>query len=108
MTAQTEHELQTAIIALIRKRGGVATRVNSGNIVNSIRGASKGTADIIACYRGRYLAIEVKSSKGKPTIEQLVFGDNVRMAGGVFFVTWNLETVNNMLDALSTGKSIGG
>lgn len=81
----TEHDLQTAIIALIRVKGGVATRVNSGSAifkdgagrVNVIKGAERGTSDILACYRGRYLAIEVKYGRGKPSLEQLMYAMDV-------------------------------
>ena len=86
--------------------GGVATRVNSGSAiykdgvgrVNVIRGAERGTSDILACYRGRYLAIEVKYGRGKPSPAQLDFGRTVRDAGGLFMVTYDLDAVARLLD----------
>ena len=104
----SEHETQNAIINLITLRGGVATRVNSGSaifkgkngVVNVIKGAEKGTSDILACYRGRYLAIEVKYGKGKATPEQFEFGRQVRDSGGLFLVAYDVEEVNWMLDAI--------
>jgi len=104
----TEHDLQTAIISLIRVKGGVATRVNSGSAIfkdgagrmNVIRGAERGTSDILACYRGRYLAIEVKFGRGKPSLEQLLFGEMVKDAGGMFLVTYDLDVVTELLEVI--------
>ena len=102
----SEHQLQTAILQLIRWRGGVATRVNSGSAIykdnsgrmNVIRGAERGTSDILACYRGRYMAIEVKFGRGKPSPAQLEFGTMVRDAGGLFMVAYDLDAVARLLD----------
>lgn len=104
----TEHQTQSAILDLIRFRGGMATRVNSGSAifkdksgrVNVIKGAEKGTSDVLACYRGRYLAIEVKYGREKPTHEQLDFGRRVRDAGGLFLVAYDVEIVNKLLDEI--------
>ena len=102
-----EHELQTDIIEMIRWRGGVATRVNSGSAIfkrggqtQVIKGADKGTSDIIACYQSRYLAIECKCGKNKPTPEQVEFGKTVNRAGGIFLVAYTLEEVEAELDIL--------
>ena len=110
----SESDTQKAILDLIRYRGGVATRVNSGSAifkgkngnVNVIRGAEKGTSDILACYRGRYLAIEVKYGKGKPTPEQLEFGRQVRDSGGLFLVAYDVEEVNRLLDEIDRECSV--
>ena len=104
----TEQQTQSAILDLIRFRGGVATRVNSGSAVfkgsngvtNVIRGAEKGTSDIIGLYRAYYLAIEVKHGKNKPTPEQLEFGRQVRDAGGYFLVAWDVDDAIKLLDEI--------
>lgn len=103
----TEHETQSAILDLIRLRGGVATRVNSGSAVfkrdgvtNVIRGADKGTADIIACYKGRYLAIEVKHGRNKPTQDQERFLDKVVESGGISVVAYDTYNLDPVLDAI--------
>ena len=101
-----ERDIQSAIIELIHLRGGVVTRINSGSAIfrdssgrtNVIRGAEKGTSDIIALYCGKYLAIEVKSGKNKPTPEQLEFGRRVRDAGGLFLVAYDVDAVISLLE----------
>jgi len=88
---ENEHDLQTRIIQMITDRGGVATRVNSGGAISKrggrIKLAEAGTSDIIACYRGQYLAIEVKYGAEKPSEKQLAFGARVEAAGGWFITT---------------------
>lgn len=48
-------------------------------------GLCVGSADIVGIYRktGQFLAIEVKTSKGRPTKEQINFIEQVRAAGGI-------------------------
>ena len=102
----TEHETQSAIIKLIRKSGGVATRVNSGNVSRHVKGADKGTSDIIALYKGVYLAIEVKDGDRKATQAQLDFGELVELAGGLFIVARDVETIEAIMDEIDNARSI--
>ena len=104
----TEHEIQRVIIDLIRARGGVVTRVNSGSAVfkrdgvtQVIRGAEKGTSDLIGCYHGVYLAIEVKRLGAKPArADQIAFLESVAEADGVGLVAYDSETVNELLNRI--------
>jgi hypothetical protein len=41
-----------------------------------------GVPDLIVCYEGRFVAIEVKAAKGKPTALQLKAIDAINVAGG--------------------------
>lgn len=109
----TEHDTQNAIIELITRRNGLAIRINSGAIriegetkPRYFRGAKKGTADIIALYRGRFLAIEVKHGKNKPSAEQIQFIEDVRDRGGIGLCVWSVDTVMSLLDALDQGRVI--
>lgn len=42
----------------------------------------EGIPDIIACYKGRFIAIEVKGKKGKPSLLQLVTLKKIRQSKG--------------------------
>lgn len=42
----------------------------------------EGIPDILACYRNRFIAIEVKAATGKPSLLQLVTLEKIRKAGG--------------------------
>jgi len=108
----SEHDTQNAIIELITRRNGLAIRINSGAIridgerTRYFRGAAKGTSDIIALYRGRFLAIEVKHGKNTPTSEQIQFIEEVRNRGGIGLCVWDVDTVMSLLDALDLGRVI--
>lgn len=41
-----------------------------------------GTPDIIACINGKFVAVEVKGEKGKPSDLQLYHIDQIQKAGG--------------------------
>ena len=51
----------------------------------------KGTSDILACYRGRFVAIEVKYRYSKPSANQKLFLKRIRENGGVSLWTNSLE-----------------
>lgn len=53
----------------------------------------KGVSDILGCFEGKLLAIEVKVPGRKPSLEQLGFLDNVNVAGGIGFVAYSVEDV---------------
>ncbi len=101
----TEKEIQAAILDYLETIGAVAIRVNSGmqfiqdsnGSTRVFRGAKRGTADIIALYRGTYYAIECKTRKGRVSPEQFEFLDRVRRAGGSAFVARSVEDVENVL-----------
>ena len=42
----------------------------------------EGIPDIIACYKSRFIAIEVKGKKGKPSLLQLVTLRKIRLSKG--------------------------
>jgi Holliday junction resolvase len=102
---QSEHETQSRIINLIKERGGVVTRINSGSMIAKSKDdrcyrvnlADKGTSDIIALYCGVYLAIEVKYGDNKATKEQVAFLESVAAAGGVGLVAFDCEFVEKVL-----------
>lgn len=108
--AGSEQDLVNAIISLITLRGGVAIRVNSGMIPidngdgtrRVLRGAPAGTADIIACYRGRFIAIECKIGRNKPTPLQVDFLERVSDAAGWAIVAYDVQTVIDILDVEDT------
>jgi len=56
-----------------------------------------GISDILGIYRGKFLAIEVKRPKGKPTKSQSVFMDNIIKCGGIAFVATSIPDVKSML-----------
>lgn len=60
-----------------------------------------GIPDLLCCVKGRFIALEVKTATGKPTIAQLVILDRINKAGGyariVRSVSEALKAVNKAL-----------
>jgi len=52
-----------------------------------------GVSDIIGCYHGRFMAIEVKAPSGKISEAQQAFIDSVNAAGGLAFVARSVDDV---------------
>ena len=61
---------------------------------------SAGIPDIICCYRGRFVAFEVKNEKGKTTALQDVNIRNIQKADGIAVVVRSLDDVKNVLEGL--------
>jgi hypothetical protein len=56
-------------------------------------GSFPGVSDIIGCYKGRFIAIELKAPKGILSPAQQTFIDRVNTAGGLAFVAKDMDTV---------------
>jgi len=52
-----------------------------------------GVSDILGCYKGKMIAIELKSPTGKATADQERFIQNVNDAGGIGFIAHSLDEV---------------
>ena len=88
-----ESVLVTNMIELIRTRGGYAENIWGGGF------QSAGIPDILACYKGVFLGIEVKVGKNKPSALQKAKVKLINQAGGLAVVTWDdTEQLKAMLD----------
>lgn len=89
MSATTE--LTNKIIDFIFRRGGYAWRASSVGIFDQKAGtyrtaAKKGVSDILACFKGQLIAVEVKIGKDRLSPEQEGFLENISTVGGNYFV----------------------
>lgn len=57
-----------------------------------------GTPDIIACFRGKFIAIEVKKPGGVVSELQKAHIKLIRMAGGIAFVATSVEETKRYLE----------
>lgn len=87
-----EQRIQTSIIKYIKSIGGLPIKQNQIGIY-----AQAGVPDIIACIKGRFVAIEVKRPGQKPTPIQEAFLASIAKKGGVAFWADNLDKVKNEL-----------
>ncbi len=73
-----ESDIQRSVIVALEAHGAYVVRV--------VVAGRAGTPDLIACYEGRYVAMEVKTDTGRLTPLQLVESQRVRAAGGEAYV----------------------
>ena len=94
MSASTE--LTNQIIQYIYERGGYAWRANSVGVFDTKlarfrASAKKGVADVLSCFKGRLVAVEVKIGVDRLSPEQEGFLSNIRHTGGYAIVAKEFE-----------------
>jgi hypothetical protein len=94
---KTTNELTNKITDYINAHDGCAVRINSASVYDPVlkiyrkrRKSDKGVADILACWQGMYIAIEIKIGKDKQNEDQKTYEERVLHAGGLYILikTW--------------------
>lgn len=97
---QLEKTIENAILDWINLRPrGFAFKVNTMGVYDKSFGGYrktgkytlKGTSDILGLWHDKFLAIEVKTAKGRVSAEQKAFIDKVKSQGGIAFVARSLD-----------------
>ena len=91
------NELTNRIIHEIYSTGGFAWRAESTGVFDTKKAIfrtapKKGVADVLAVYKGRFLAIEVKIGKDRQSPEQQGFQANVEHCGAAYFVAHDYDS----------------
>jgi len=58
--------------------------------------STAGISDIICCCNGKFIAIEVKNEKGKPTALQVKFLNTIKQKGGVAMIARSVNDVKKL------------
>lgn len=66
---------------------------------------TSGIPDIIVCIGGRFIALEVKTQKGKTTPLQNAAIRKIRSSGGFAFVVRSVEEAKNAINSATGGKN---
>lgn len=90
-----EQDIQTKIMDYISSIGGLPIKFNNIGIY-----AKAGVSDILACIKGRFVAIEVKKPGNTPSKLQEKFINDVNSIGGFAFWADNLNDVKEKLKEL--------
>jgi len=92
--ATPESKVKAKIHALLKARGAYHV-----NYIGGIS-ANNGTPDILACLQGRFIGIEAKAGKNKPTDLQTLNLKRIDDAGGLALVIneENLPMLEHILD----------
>jgi len=64
-------------------------------------GMGTGVADILICFRGKFIAIEVKVPGGKATPLQMHFLNQITISGGLSAVVYSVEEVKCLVQMLA-------
>jgi hypothetical protein len=107
-----EKPLKEKIITILEERGAVVVPINNGGVFNPVTGKffmhrnkrQKGVSDLLACYKGLFIAIEVKGMYNKPSLDQAVFIQRVLDAGGDAIWTNNPEKVLELIAKLDSER----
>lgn len=101
MAKTPEGKVKDAVKDILKKHGAYYTMPVASGYGNV------GVPDILACYRGRFIAIECKAGRGKPTALQLSNLNSIALAGGVALII-NETNLVALTDAITgINKEIG-
>lgn len=102
-----ETEIQLPVLNYLRLRGIPATRNQAGTVhvgKSWINLGTPGWPDIIACWHGRFLGIEVKRPGEKPSAEQRRVHEELAAAGAIVLVVHSVEELGFALRGLRETK----
>ncbi len=102
---QSEKQIENQILEYLKFRSVMAWKVKSVGTYDAklrvFRKPSpyyrKGVSDILGIFRGKPLAIEVKSIKGRTSPEQRAFLEDFAREGGIAMVARSIEDVERVL-----------
>jgi hypothetical protein len=104
-----EQVIQKEIIDYLRSRGAWVVKFPAVNLVGSgpnmtLASTVRGVPDLLVCYRGRFLGIEVKAARKGVRVsgEQVAQGELIQRSGGWWIATYNLEKVKELLDSVDS------
>lgn len=101
MAATPEVKVKKAIHSALKGAGAYAVNYIGGNY------ASNGTPDILACLHGRFIGIEAKAGRNKPTALQIRSLRLIDDAGGLALVIneTNLDFLHQCLGSIHEARS---
>ena len=104
MPSKTEANIQKEIMLALSQAGCTIFRNNTGAYRDGDRFirygvGGKGGSDLLGIsYSGKFLAVEVKTAKGKPTNDQLNFINVVKSKNGIAFIARSAEEALQLLN----------
>jgi hypothetical protein len=108
---KTANGLTSAIRDFLKFRGHHSERINVGGIMRDGRytksGSTRGSADIIACINGQYVAIEVKIGADKQSPDQIDIEKSIKASQGHYFIARTFEDFVSWYVATFKNKNAG-
>ena len=109
--ALREAEIQRQVLDYLRLRRIPATRNQAGHVRvgrSWINLGTTGWPDIVACWRGRFLGIEIKRPGEEPEPEQLRAHAELAAAGALILVVHSLEELEAGLRKFPRAIDVAG
>jgi hypothetical protein len=103
--ALRETEIQRQVLDYLRLRGIPATRHQAGRVRvgrSVLNLGGPGWPDILACWRGRFLGVEVKKPGEESSEEQRRVHEQLAAARAIVLIVRSLEDLNLALRGLQT------
>lgn len=94
MPRQPEGKLSKRIQAYLRGRGAYVFKVHGSEF------QEPGTPDLLCCYRGHFIGLELKMPGEKPSPKQVYIMGLIREAGGVAHVASSIDDVERILERM--------
>ena len=92
-----ESKIQRDIISYLKRRKVFHLRFQAQTNINGI-------PDIICCYKGLFIGLELKQEKGKATELQKKKLEAINNAGGIGLVVRSVEEVDKLLNELDNRR----
>lgn len=90
-----ESSFQREVIQLIESMGGYVIKIH----VSAYQ--SQGEPDLVCCYKGRFIAFELKVDGNKPSALQLEKIHDIQKAGGIALPIYNINEIKEILYEIS-------
>lgn len=94
-TVAPESDVLAETMLALSRIGALVMRNNSGALRDAegrlVRFGLRGSADVIACYRGRFVAVECKRQGKRASPDQMRYAVAVRNAEGIYVVVRSKE-----------------
>ena len=107
---ESEKDIQLAVIyylSLLENMGKLyffrnnsfqGSFARSNGSTGYIKNNKKGAPDIIVCFQGRYIGLEIKGTKGKQSDEQKQAEAIILMAGGEYYVIRSFDEAKKIFE----------
>lgn len=93
--SELEAAFQKEAIEIIESMGGYPIKVH----VSAFQ--SQGEPDLVCCYKGRFVAFELKVDKNKPSTLQLEKIEDIKRAGGIALPVYSINEIKETLYEIS-------
>jgi Holliday junction resolvase len=96
---QRESQIQAAILNYLRSLGWWCWAVKAA-VCNE-----RGVPDVLCCYKGRFVAFEIKTQKGKLSGPQKIQILRIHRAGGRASMVRSIDEVKKILQEIDTEEN---